>query len=234
MFAESLMAARPADHGPRLSDADLLQSLDLKFPGMEAVAKAVAKGDQKAALEALAQFFRLRKEPCDYCPKSEENTKTRSAAEEVIQHNFTVGGIPYTFPKTVDWYYNPTTAPGSNYPRDYEWQWQLNRHREFDVLAHAYRDTGDEKYAQAFARLLESWIRDCPVPEKGAWNAPARLGGRSKAASARRTPGRSRLRPFGRRLRSATACCWIGSSCGSNMEVISSGIPRTAIGLRWK
>ena len=47
----------------------------------------------------------------------------------------TVGGIPYTFPEAVDWYFNPTTAPDSKHPRDYEWQWQLNRHREFDVFS---------------------------------------------------------------------------------------------------
>ena len=95
-----------------------------------------------------------------------------SAAEEVLKHHFTVVGIPYTFPGAVDWYFNPTTAPDSKFPRDHEWMWQLNRHREFATLARAYRATGDEKYAREFAQLLESWIRDCPVPEKEAWNAP--------------------------------------------------------------
>jgi len=73
MFIEVAVAARTTDRGPRLSDADLLQAMNLEFPGMDAVATAVAKGDQKAALEALAHFFRHRKEPCDFCPKPERD-----------------------------------------------------------------------------------------------------------------------------------------------------------------
>ena len=166
MCADAAMAARPAGQGPRLSDADLLQAMNLEFPGMEAVAKAVAAGDQKAALDALATFFRHRKEPYDFCPKAETDPDAASAAEEVLKHHFTDCGISYSFPGAVDWYYNPTTAPGSKYPRDNELQWGLNRHHEFETLARAYQSSGDEKYAREFAQLLQSWIHDCPVPDE--------------------------------------------------------------------
>jgi hypothetical protein len=170
MHAE-VATARPADAGPRLSDSDLLQAIDLKSPGMDAVANAVAKSDQVAALHALADFFRHRKEPCDFCPTIEFDENARKAVDAVLRHDYTVVGIPYSFPGAVDWYFNPTTAPGSKLPRDNEWMWQLSRHREFATLAQAYRATGDEKFAREFAQLLESWLRDCPVPERKAWNA---------------------------------------------------------------
>jgi hypothetical protein len=96
----------------------------------------------------------------------------KAAAEEVLKHHVTSVGIPYQFPEAIDWFFNPTTVKGSKLPRDNEWMWQLNRHREFETLGQAYRATGEEKYAQEFAQLLSSWIRACPVPEKDAWNAP--------------------------------------------------------------
>jgi hypothetical protein len=172
MCADIVAAAHPAGQGPKLSDADLLQAVNLEFPGMEAVAKAVAAGDQNAALGALANFFRHRKEPYEFCHKSPRDEALSSEIGDVLKHRFTRCGIPYTFPAAVDWNYNPTTVPGSKYPRDNEWQWGLNRHNECETLAHAHQSTGDEKYAREFAQLLQSWIRDCPVPTQKAWQRP--------------------------------------------------------------
>jgi len=45
-----------------MTDAELLKAVNLDYPGLEAAAKAAAKGGQQAALEALADFFRHRKE----------------------------------------------------------------------------------------------------------------------------------------------------------------------------
>jgi hypothetical protein len=164
-------AAKPDVHGPRLTDSDLLQAIDLGFPGLDAVAKAVNVGNEPAALAALADFFRHRQEPDDFCPTPKNDMSAISGADKILRHSVNVCGITYDFPGAIDWYFNATTVPDSKYPRDNEWMWQLNRHREFETLGRAYRATGDEKYAREFAALLESWIRDCPVPEKGAWNA---------------------------------------------------------------
>jgi hypothetical protein len=162
----------PADQGPRMSDDDLLQAVNLEYPGLEAVAKAVAAGDRQAALAKLADFFRHRKEPGDFSTKPRRPQGAVEAGEEVLKHRVNVVGYPYQFPGAIDWYFNPTTAPGSKVPRDHEWMWQFNRHREFEILARAYRATGDEKYAREFAGWLSSWIRDCPVPVGEAQNVP--------------------------------------------------------------
>jgi hypothetical protein len=49
--------------GPRMSDTDLFESLDLTFPGLEAVAAAYKKGDVPAAKHALAEYYRRRANP---------------------------------------------------------------------------------------------------------------------------------------------------------------------------
>jgi hypothetical protein len=170
-FSETASAAQAAERGPKMSDEKLLQAIDLKFPGTEAVAKAVAAGNRQAALNALAAFFRNRKEPCDFCPKPKRAASAVSAADKLLEHRVTVVGIPYTFTGPVDWHFNPTTVPNSKLDRDHEWTWQFNRHGEFVVLAEAYRATGDEKYAREFAEWLAIWLRDCPVPDEAA-NVP--------------------------------------------------------------
>jgi hypothetical protein len=171
IFASKGVRAQSADRGPRMSDAELLEQMNLEYPGMEAVARSLAEGDRTAALDALARFFRGREEPHDFCPKSPGGFNG-TAAEEVLKHRFEMEGVAHEFPDAIDWYYNPTTATDSKHPRNYEWMWVLNRHHEFETLARAYRNTGDEKYAREFARMLESWIRDCPVPASGVWNKP--------------------------------------------------------------
>ena len=169
----SCLAAPPAAQGPRMSDAELLKALDLEFAGMEAVAKAVSEGDTQRALDALLSFVRQREEPYDFGQKAPRDPSYNLApADAVLRQRFTVVGIPHTFDGPVDWYFNPTTTPESEHARDNEWTWQLNRHAAFATLAGAYRASGDERYARKFAELLESWIRDCPVPEDGAWQGP--------------------------------------------------------------
>lgn len=172
-FATVAPGAEPSQPGPRLSDAELLAAIDLKSPGLQDVAEALSAGDRETALGALAKFLRKCEEPYDFGQKAPRDPRYNlAAAKDVIRHRFTVVGIPYTFQGEIDWYFNPTTAPGSENPRDHEWTWQLNRHGAWSTLARAYRATGDERYAREFAAQLQSWIRSCPVPEKAAWQGP--------------------------------------------------------------
>ena len=79
-------------------------------------------------------------------------------AERVLRHEMVSCGIPYAFEGPIRWEYNPT-------PDGYrEWTWQLSRHHEFKLLAEAYRQTGDERYAAGFAELISSWMEQAPLP----------------------------------------------------------------------
>ncbi len=62
------------------------------------------------------------------------------------------------FEKEVIWDYMPGDDP--------EFIFQFNRHQFFICLGQAYMMTGDEKYAETFAHLLLSWIRENPLSEE--------------------------------------------------------------------
>jgi len=156
---------RADERGPRLSDAALLACLDPGFPGIENTITARDAGDTTSALSTLADFVRARREPADFGQREARNLRANTArAERVLEHQFTVVGIPYTFAGDIDWGFNPTTAPDSKYARDHEWTWQFNRHGAWVALAEAYQATGDERFAKEFDAQFTNWVRDCPVP----------------------------------------------------------------------
>ena len=71
----------------------------------------------------------------------------------------------YDFNGDIDWTFNGT-------PDGYrEWLWQLNRHHVFKIIACAYIKTGDEKYAEAFARNMNNWLDQAICP---GWPVPNR------------------------------------------------------------
>jgi hypothetical protein len=56
------------------------------------------------------------------------------------------------------WHRSPISSP--------EWLWRLHRHQWWPVLALAYRQTGNEQYAEAFVNQMLSWIKSNPMPEQ--------------------------------------------------------------------
>ena len=93
----------------------------------------------------------------------------REAAGRIAAGEVTVVGISWSFPSgAIDWLSNPTAARG---PFNPEWTWQLNRMSFWKTLARAYAETGDEKYAQAFARQFAGWIKQTGgVPPESGYN----------------------------------------------------------------
>ena len=62
-----------------------------------------------------------------------------------------------TYGRKIDWEWKPAD--------DQEYVWQFNRHRCFITMGQAYQITLDEKYAIAYADMLEDWILSCPFTE---------------------------------------------------------------------
>ncbi|KGX92010.1 heparinase [Pontibacillus halophilus JSM 076056 = DSM 19796] len=62
---------------------------------------------------------------------------------------------PVTFYDKIDWTYE--------HKGDFEWTVNLNRSRFMNELGQAYWLTEDEKYAEAFIRLLKDWISQNPL-----------------------------------------------------------------------
>ncbi len=159
--------------GPRLSDVDFFtKCIDTSRPGLAGIPELVRKGDFAEARRVFAADARASLQPERYLatvrPSRRENQYTyhgeslEDAAERILRLELISCGVPMQFEGTVDWFANPT------YNQYKEWTWQLSRHWEWDLLAELYAQKPDERYAEGFVRLFQSWVRQALVPE----NAP--------------------------------------------------------------
>lgn len=113
-------------------------------------------------------FFDDPKAIADYCCKfcKEETKHILRVADEVLNQYFLFDlkwdmertYEPVTFEEEIDWGYQPADDP--------EFVWQFNRHRFFICLGQAYQLTGDEKYANCFAKQLTDWIKRVKLTEE--------------------------------------------------------------------
>ena len=145
-----------------VTEADVFRALDLDRPGLEAVGKAVAANDLKAATEAWAQYMRGREKPTLHFSRDTWAEFIRSEmpqlaspiledADRVVRHE--LGHGPYQMPVedgVIQWFSNPTKD--TNYVSLVGSQWLLN------PLGRAYLLTGDEKYAKGFVWFFDSWF----------------------------------------------------------------------------
>jgi hypothetical protein len=59
---------------------------------------------------------------------------------------------------------------------DIKYLWELNRHIWWVTLAQAYTVSGDLKYIKELARLIDSWVSECPYPLGSNWSSPVEHG----------------------------------------------------------
>ena len=153
--------------GPITTDEKFFsQCLNLNYPGLKKVKKAVKLKDFDAARAFYIEYLRSRKRPVwlfnwhDFDNKKVhiENYDTRYA-DRISNNVLTSCNIEYDFGNTINWSINPTE------PYYKEWTWQLSRHPYWIELGKAYWATGDEKYAKAFVRQARSWIIENPKPD---------------------------------------------------------------------
>ncbi len=159
--------------GPRLSDAVFFNELvDTTLPGMEGLAEAAAAGEYALCRQIFAKRVRdhLR---VDLYEKLGGDVVMRAwggeqdpleEADKVCRNLLISCGTPYQYGEEIDWTFN-ATANGY-----VEWTWQLNRHPHWRHLAKAYKKTGDEKYAECFARQFAGWVKQAVAPEKAFGN----------------------------------------------------------------
>lgn len=179
VFAIVWICAAAAAVGPKLTEAELVAALDLERPGLEPVRDAVRGGDMDAARAALAEYYRTRDSvewlwpwrgrDLDKLPEARElddlTIYGREEADAAVEHRFTLVGVEHAFDGPIDWRYNPTAAPDSEYAVNHEWTWVLNRQRFWLAMGRAWWATGDSRYAEEFVRQLLDWTTRCPVPE---------------------------------------------------------------------
>ncbi len=112
------------------------------------------------------------------CPDRLEGLQR--AADQLAEGRFEFMGKRFDFTdRDIDWSYEPES--GRSWPRklwtrfslysgdmpgDVKFTWELNRHQFWATLGRAYWLTGEERYAQAWARQVTGWLDDNP-PEIG-------------------------------------------------------------------
>ena len=164
-----LQLTNPIIEGPMLSDEDLFEAINLDYPGLEAVRKAVAAKDYESAKKAFVDHLHTRNNTQWFFDwhdfgkaESRDASFDTTAADKVVNNYFGACRVMHQFGDTIDWAINPT------YNKYCEWTWQLSRHPYWKELGKAYWATGDEKYAQAWVKQLRSWLIQCPVPDYSA------------------------------------------------------------------
>ena len=153
--------------GTKLTDARFFgELLDTTRPGLEGIPALAAKEDYAACRRVFAAHVREMLQPDKYfsifslafydqCPEL-----AGSPADKAAKNIVSSCGMEWDFGEgPIDWFLNPTY---NGYP---EWTWQLSRHPEWRTMARAYRETGDEMYAEATARQVQSWIDQAQAPD---------------------------------------------------------------------
>jgi hypothetical protein len=181
----SAFAERQAWSGPAklISDDELLERIDITQLG-----KAASPPAQSAL--NLRDHFRERRSP-HFFPAFDDPASTVAQfrrrwpelqkkiverAEKIVEGRFDLLGLrDLSFGNPVDWHLEPLAGKSSplvHWSRldylnaelfgDKKIVWELNRHQYFAVLGQAYWLTGDERYAQAFAAHIDSWMDQNP------------------------------------------------------------------------
>lgn len=104
--------------------------------------------------EALLNYFRRRRH-VHYLPLKQGKTKHVAAADKILRSEFTFNNELHVLPDDFDWLHNPS--------HDLEWLILLHKFYYSRDLALAYDYSGDERYAQKWVSLVESWIRQVPA-----------------------------------------------------------------------
>ena len=140
---------------------EVFSLLNLDYPGLEKVKTLHNEGKDADAAKALLDYYRARtdvKTP-DVNLKNIKISKTEQQwADDALQHTFFVhkGYQPsFNYGEDIDWRYWPV--------KDNELRWQLHRHKWFTPMGKAYRVSGDEKYAEEWAKQYIDWIKKNPL-----------------------------------------------------------------------
>ena len=149
---ELLQVRKP--RGPRMSDQELLEALDLERPELKAIARHVTRGATERAIAAYASYLRKTKLPPLREPSAYPHWRP-STADDICRHLI----LEQQLPKKIDWQCNPIGY--------LEWNHAFNRHTWMGTLARAFAEApaaGRRKYARKLDYLMRSWIEQNPEP----------------------------------------------------------------------
>ena len=177
--AQGYLAGKPADFDVcfqtnvkrRADPIDNLKNafdrFDLTRPELAQIRKAVRKGDFETAIAKTVEHFETRRFPqpiVDASTIPKPNPDYDTTAAEMALQNYFWGDTGYGY-----------VGPDINWRAEIEFDengrikassFTLNRFGPRGVLANAYLNTGDERYAKKLNDLLIDWFKDNPPPEQ--------------------------------------------------------------------
>ena len=164
------LAAASTFAGPRTPVREFFtEHVDLSVPGLAGVAEKLEADDVAGAEKIFADYVRANLQTEKVCREWLEKKYTpaqvsnlTAKAAKVMDYTLSSCGTSHHFPDNkVVWESNPT-------PNQYrEWTYQLNRHGDLAILAEYYLKTGDEKALEVWVDMMDSWLNQAIVPEKG-------------------------------------------------------------------
>jgi len=187
-----------SEHGGRwLSDEEFFSLLDKSQFGTENISAEILFGKfYENAESAFFQSFRDRKKMSANFRRNFGDASAQffiEKAEKIIAGRFDLPGFEnLDFGAEIDWHFEPTSGRRSplkhwkqfdgfsiNQTGDAPTIRQLNRCRHFFSLGVAFWMTGDERFAETFARHLESWIKQNPTGTGINWSSSSEVALRS-------------------------------------------------------
>ena len=145
----------------RITDDEYFAQVNLDYPGLDGVKKALVNGDMEVAKRVYAKYLaQISALPPEYFNPWPFDVVDTSEADEICRNILFLrahNAFRYDYGEEVDW----TTVLNN----DIETNVSINGHAHLASLAVAYEHTGDEKYPHHISRLWDSWYRQSPCPE---------------------------------------------------------------------
>ncbi|RQO77101.1 heparinase [Pedobacter sp. KBW01] len=128
-------------------------SINLSHPGLENVAKAMAKNDYEKAATQLLAYFRKSKAALSPGQTTQKvNPNTQQLADDILLHKFKPhkGYGTFDYGKDINWQFRPV--------KDQLLNTFLHRTTFWESLGTVYLATGDERYAKEWVFEVQDWI----------------------------------------------------------------------------
>lgn len=149
-----------------LDPKDFYNQLDEENPEMKVIKAIAQKQNYAGAGEALYDYYVKNKASTQkilgITPVERDKSKRQPDGERLLKRTYSYQGVTYTFENDIDWLYNPTGKNGLELNN--EWVVNTVRFRAMPLLAKAYRETGDERFAKELVYLLCDFMEKFPVP----------------------------------------------------------------------
>ncbi len=142
------------------------ETLDLSIPELKKAADLFNSGDENGAAHEFANFIKSDLKPDLWLSQNislAEGTAGKDImtfADMVVDGYVVSVGYLHQYPNgIIDWMENPT------FNKYCEFSFHICYHGAIQALARAYRQTGNNKYAERFMYIIQSWLDQTECPD---------------------------------------------------------------------